>query len=380
MKRSVVIFVPAIDQAGGVERLLHTLVAHLAGQGCAVRVASFVVAAPTRESLARFARVDELHAERNFVAEALALWKYLRSLPREVAWLGFDLKSAFYRGLISTRRPFCLHLTDPPSLLPADVSKFAWTLRARLFPNTKGSLKQRARGQFAHWVTRRGVRRATRTVVMTRRIADEVRALYGIEAVVVRPGVDPAPCEPSRPPPRGARLRLFSASRLEPSKRLDDILRALAAWPRRGEDSDRGEWELEIVGGGSAEADLRELTRALGLESHVVFRGQVSDEDLHDSYSRADLFLMPAVQGYGLPALEALAAGAAVVLHRDSGVSEVLENSAWVSIIDDARDGLLRAMETMARRIAEGALLRELPPTVPTQEAWANQITDLLLA
>ena len=43
-------------------------------------------------------------------------------------------------------------------------------------------------------------------------------------------------------------------------------------------------------------------------------------------------FLIPAVQGYGLPALEALYLNIPVVLNKSSRISEILKNNPWVQI------------------------------------------------
>jgi glycosyltransferase involved in cell wall biosynthesis len=71
---------------------------------------------------------------------------------------------------------------------------------------------------------------------------------------------------------------------------------------------------------------------------------------------------MPAVQGYGLPALEALARGVPVVLHRESGVSEILRGTPWAEIIEDSSDELALAINTMVNRIRSEDLKKSRCP------------------
>ncbi len=55
---------------------------------------------------------------------------------------------------------------------------------------------------------------------------------------------------------------------------------------------------------------LHDLRQSLGLADAVEFPGWIPRSDLHDLYARAWAFLYPTLfEGFGLPVLEALAAG-----------------------------------------------------------------------
>ena len=113
--------------------------------------------------------------------------------------------------------------------------------------------------------------------------------------------------------------------------------------------------------------------RRLGIDKQVNFCGGVSDEELDTLFRRTSVFLMPAVQGYGLPALEALIRGVPVILHRQSGVSEVLNCPPWAESIENGIDDLAQAIDRMADNIVTGAIPMP-PPPVPTAEQWAGAI------
>ena len=121
------------------------------------------------------------------------------TMPAIEAPLFFDLKGAFYAGLF--RCPdFHLHLTDPPSLLPLDVSKHAPSIRKRFPAKETGNSgwERRARGEAVHQLNKRGVQRARSVIAMTNAIADEIELLYARRAKVIRPGVEPGPGGVSR--------------------------------------------------------------------------------------------------------------------------------------------------------------------------------------
>lgn len=71
------------------------------------------------------------------------------------------------------------------------------------------------------------------------------------------------------------------------------------------------------------------LARAAGVEEHIVFPGFVSEELLPALYAEAASVVLPSLyEGFGLPALEAAAAGAAVVTANVSATAEVMREGA----------------------------------------------------
>jgi glycosyltransferase involved in cell wall biosynthesis len=209
---------------------------------------------------------------------------------------------------------------------------------------------------------------------MTDKVRAEVQQLYGVDSSVIRPGV---PANTFLRKSLGAiskPLRILSVSRLESSKRVDWILQALSALQSAGT-LKKSDWVFEVLGQGPAAGSLKELARQMGLEGQVSFLGHVPDNDLAEAYARANLFVMPAVQGYGLPGLEALQRELPIIVHRDSGVSEILEHSPWVEIIEGDNGSLARAIASMKHRLASGTLTTLNKPHVPTSTEWARQIS-----
>lgn len=369
----IVVFTPGLHAFGGVERLLLDLSRFLHDE----RLPHTILCFSRSIDLASHAdwpmEVRALEPARNPLTEARALAEFFRQagITRNRTPLFFDLKSAFYAGLVRCG-DFHLHLTDPPSLLPRDVSKFAHSLRAR-FPRV--GLLNVMRGEAVHRINRRGVRRASSLIAMTHVIADELDWLYGRKATVIRPGVALPPSRPSTVPDGNGRVRFLSVSRLEGSKRIDWILQALAELEQSATPlSAQLDWLLDTVGSGSQEKPLRDLAASLGIGDRVIFHGRLSDEGLETLFAQAGVFLMPAVQGYGLPALEALIRGVPVILHRQSGVSEVINSPPWVETIEQGREDLVAAIRRMAASIASGALQRQPAPAVPTAPEWARNI------
>lgn len=89
-------------------------------------------------------------------------------------------------------------------------------------------------------------------------------------------------------PPRGEYL-LF-VGWLLPLKQVDMLLRALVHLPAK---------KLVIVGDGPAGPRLRAMTRALGLDSRVIFKGALSQEELSDVYRGAEALVLPSLSDVG---------------------------------------------------------------------------------
>lgn len=83
---------------------------------------------------------------------------------------------------------------------------------------------------------------------------------------------------------------------------------------------------LVLGGQGPLEADLKSLTRKLGVEDCIKFTGFIPEIELPDYYRMADIFILPTLEleGFGLITLEALASGLPVLGTPVGGTVEIL--------------------------------------------------------
>jgi glycosyltransferase involved in cell wall biosynthesis len=81
--------------------------------------------------------------------------------------------------------------------------------------------------------------------------------------------------------------------------------------------------EIILVGWGENESDLIELTSDLGVSDNVTITGKVPS--VHEYYDLADVFVMASVfEGFGLTAVEAMAAKLPVIATDVTGLREVV--------------------------------------------------------
>ncbi|HXT69894.1 MAG TPA: glycosyltransferase family 1 protein [Vicinamibacterales bacterium] len=124
------------------------------------------------------------------------------------------------------------------------------------------------------------------------------------------------------------------AGNIKPHKNLDRLIEAFSIMRKSGID----DVQLLIIGDEiSKYPSLRRLVHRHHLYPHVRFLGFVPDATLAVLYRLAAVFVFPSLyEGFGLPPLEAMAAGTPVVTSNVSSLPEVVGNAALLIPPTDA--------------------------------------------
>lgn len=130
-------------------------------------------------------------------------------------------------------------------------------------------------------------------------------------------------------------------------KNLHRLIEAFAALPN----SLRGSHQLAVVGRmpEAHQLDLQETARRLGLPArNLVLPGWISDERLRACYNLCTGFVFPSLhEGFGLPALEAMACGAPTIASRASSLVEIMRRDDAMfdpTDVNSIRDSLKRLL------------------------------------
>lgn len=136
-------------------------------------------------------------------------------------------------------------------------------------------------------------------------------------------------------------------------KNIDGLIRAFALMPK----AVRAGVQLVIVGHGPDPEIQRliDISGQVGLDaSEVVFTGYVSDEHLRALYNLCELHVFPSFhEGFGLPVLEAMACGAAVIGANATSLPEVIgldEALFDPNSVQEMSDLIARCLSEPARR------------------------------
>ena len=190
--------------------------------------------------------------------------------------------------------------------------------------------------------------RSHRLIAVSEATRSDLLCFYHIpeeRVIVVHHGVEPAFSRLDRSQPEDY---LLCVSTLHPHKNLPRLIRAYGRKKR--------DFRIILAGlrGFHAESIERE-TRELGLQDSVQITGWVPREQLYSLYARARAFVYPSMfEGFGMPVLEALAAGIPVACSDIPPLREVADDAAL--FFDPlSEDAIASAME----RIMSEAPLRE---------------------
>jgi glycosyltransferase involved in cell wall biosynthesis len=166
-------------------------------------------------------------------------------------------------------------------------------------------------------------RRASRVVAVCESLGRlALRTDPGLRYSVIPNGVDlgrfrPSARARSRHP---SRVRCLAVARLVERKGIADLIQAIASL-------ERGRFELEIVGSGPDQDQLKELAQLLGVSREVIFAGSVDRAALPGRYRDADIFaLAPREEAFGNVFAEALASGLPIVGSTVGGIPELVEH------------------------------------------------------
>jgi glycosyltransferase involved in cell wall biosynthesis len=193
---------------------------------------------------------------------------------------------------------------------------------------------------FFLWLS---VKRSSMLVIDSEATREDLKHFYGLadDHIVVAPlGVEPEfySIERSIPEPF-----FLCVSTLHPHKNLDNLLRAFARFQR-----DRPEYSLVMTGVRGFHTEVVEkLIIELGLNDSVQLTGWLERSDLYDLFRRATAMFYPSTfEGFGLPVVEAMAAGLPLACSNIEPLHSIVAGAA-IEFPPENADAMVSAMHRM---------------------------------
>ncbi len=218
---------------------------------------------------------------------------------------------------------------------------------------------------YLRWVTRWSTGCARHVIAISESTKQDLIRLFSLPAnrvEVIPLGVEPEFFEEGKDQVREQFRRaknlpehfvLFIGTQ-EPRKNIPTLIRAFAQAKSRAHLPHR----LVIAGGrGWMDDSIERTIEELNLQREVLRPGFIAQEELPLWYRAADVFVYPSqYEGFGLPPLEAMAAGTPVITSNCSSLPEVVGDAA---LLIDPRDEASLA-EALSRVLTDSALSEDL--------------------
>lgn len=241
------------------------------------------------------------------------LWEQV-SLPLRAAQSGIDVLIAPYNTaplLIPCRMKLVLVVHD-----------LIYLRSAAELPYSR-SVYQNFGRIYRRWVVPRAVRRADHIVCVSEYTRSELMRKFQVETakLTIIPNSIDASWYSLRRKTTGQRY-VFCVSGEAPNKNLGRALQGFAEYCERFGDHDT---QFRVAGVKPAHhAAFCAIANHYRMRSRVEFLDYISDEKLRELYAGAAAFLFPSTEeGFGIPVLEALAAGVPVIASQASSIPEV---------------------------------------------------------
>ena len=187
---------------------------------------------------------------------------------------------------------------------------------------------------------RRAAGEADRIIAVSQFTAEQVQQLLGVEPSrirVVHHGIQPLPVYPRAP-----EKVILHVGAIQQRKNISRLVRAFSALP--------SDWTLVLAGsaGYGAETIMREIQESPSRD-RIVVTGYLSNREMARYYAKASLFAFPSLdEGFGMPVLEAMRAGVAVIASNRSAVPEVCGDAALlVDPLDE--DQIAAALKSLTK-------------------------------
>ncbi|SDN43891.1 glycosyltransferase family 4 protein [Allokutzneria albata] len=292
------------------------------------------------------------------------------SLPRRA------LTAAWERGLPLWPGGDSLHAPTP--LAPARAKRgrsLVVTVHDTVPWTHPETLTRRGVSWHRRMITR-AVERADAVVVPTAAVAADLslHAPGSTRVEVIGEGVPASLREPSESIREAVvrrlavpRRYLLAVGTVEPRKGLDVLIKALA-------EDVVPDVPLLVVGAqGWGKVDLAALARAAGLDAGRVRQlGAVTDVDLGVLLHGAAALVAPSqAEGFGLPVLEAMAAGVPVV-HSDAPALVEVAGGAGISVPRNDATALARALRTVLTDAEHAAAMVDAGRLRARDHTWEN--------
>jgi len=340
--RRIILFYKHLTTAGGAERLLAEEWAHFTNAGCTVKIVCFSYANSSLYEHGDAALRDVFVCPgASWFAKLVSAARFIRRFEPDAIIVAAGLIEL---GLITGRNSKLIHhYHQPPSMSFMEYLKYSWVyakdfdwLCARnrssaVFREIRAGLPLHRRLVFELKARayRATANRCAALLVFSDYAKEDAERLFTAPVVVLKGALDrdavlqmgDLHAHPRKGPPV-----VLSVGRLDPVKRMDVVIRAMAHLRQQIPDV-----RCLIAGDGPHRPELKQLIEQQSLADTCELLGFVPETELMRLYQTCDAFVSVDWADFRLTAFEALLGGTPVVVSDEADVDPKLAATGYLS-------------------------------------------------
>ena len=184
--------------------------------------------------------------------------------------------------------------------------------------------------------------RADKIIAVSGAVANWLKTNYNLDSTVIPNGIVVDRIRQRPENELTTPIKLVSVARLDHTVKGQHILlEALAQL----QDVD---WTLDLIGDGQSRNYLKTLVTKLGLENRVNFRSNIERNEIYNSLSHYDIFILPSLnEAFSIALAEAMAASLPAIISDLDGPKTVTDNGKFASLFTPGN------ADELARKIKE---------------------------
>ncbi|MGB0388087.1 MAG: glycosyltransferase family 4 protein [Ardenticatenaceae bacterium] len=275
----------------------------------------------------------------------------------------------FWPGLLQKAQLDLFHTPffDAPYLASCPVLV---TIHDLIFDRYPDYMPQSHFRLYYRLLTHLSVRKATQIITVSEATKRDLVELYGVASakISVTPEAAASHFHPvAAKEAETVRMRynlpdrfVLTVGTMRPQKNIPTLVKAFAQIAP--------ETDGALVLAGKADHrwadEVTPLIRELNLQERIIQPGHIAEADLPALYTLADCFAFPSIiEGFGLPALEAMACGTAVIVSNKTSLPEVVGDAGLLVDPYDVQgfaEGLLKILQNRSfrRQLEHRSLMR----------------------
>ena len=353
MKKKIILFYPHIEAFGGIERLILSLINEINQKKYEYELVCFYNKVNFKSKKINIVNLNCY----NLVSKIFYLKKYILTQPKNFNLLAWGEKGSFF-CFFSGVKNYSIHYDDPPFLYNK-LENF--------------SLFKKYRKKISLYFCKQGLINAKNLITQTEKNKQDFKKIFKVNFRVLYPGGNNFSSNYVKKIDYKKKINFVSIGRLSKNRNIDWLIEFML-FLKVEKLSIFSKSRLHICGDGEEKKLLISKCNKHQTKNKIFFHTFINDNKIKKLLNKNSIGLIPAVQGYGLPALEFLYCGIPIVINKASRISEILKKNPWVTISKNDKNNFFKNTIKMINKFSKSMPKNNFLDKLPSSKKWTHDI------